>query len=202
MVGLELSGVQQSWAEDVSHDGSVIVGDAMFDATGTADAFIWTAEQGMRRLKEVLVDDYGLAASLSGWTELGARAISADGRTIVGRGRNPFGLNEAFLAHLDPIFPEVLAGDYNHNGIVEQADLDLVLLNWGRSAATPPTGWTNNLPAGLIDQDELDGVLLNWGNTPSVSATTAVPEPITIAISLVCLVTLIAAKRRHRRAFL
>ena len=56
------------------------------------------------------------------------------------------------------------AGDYNGNGVVEQGDLDLVLLNWGYSISNPPAiGWANDLPTGAIDQGELDRVLLNWG---------------------------------------
>jgi hypothetical protein len=54
-------------------------------------------------------------------------------------------------------------GDYNGSGLVEQADLDLVLLHWG--VANVPPGWTNDLPVGAIDQAELDGVLLAWGAT-------------------------------------
>jgi hypothetical protein len=69
-----------------------------------------------------------------------------------------------------------LVGDYNGNGTVEQADLDLVLLNWG--GAGIPAGWVNDLPEGLIDQGELDGILLNWGNSaPAASGASAVPEP-------------------------
>jgi hypothetical protein len=70
-------------------------------------------------------------------------------------------------------------GDYNGGGAVEQADLDLVLLNWGTTPADPAAiGWINNLPSGAIDQEELDGVLLNWGNTAAVAAA-SVPEPAT-----------------------
>jgi hypothetical protein len=72
---------------------------------------------------------------------------------------------------------EVLAGDYSGNGLVEQADLDLVLGNWGRSASPAPAGWVHDLPSGLIDQDELDRVLANWGNgsTATAQVSPAVP---------------------------
>jgi hypothetical protein len=71
-----------------------------------------------------------------------------------------------------------LEGDYNGNGAVEQADLDLVLLNWGAAGSPPPAGWINDLPQGPIDQAELDGILLNWGNSaPGILAGSAVPEP-------------------------
>jgi T5SS/PEP-CTERM-associated repeat protein len=71
-----------------------------------------------------------------------------------------------------------LAGDYNGNGTVEQADLDLVLLNWGAVGSPPPARWVNDLPEGRIDQAELDGILLNWGNAaPAARAASGVPEP-------------------------
>jgi hypothetical protein len=74
--------------------------------------------------------------------------------------------------------PAPLAGDFNGNGNVEQADLDLALLNWGADGTLPPTGWINDLPTGLIDQEELDAVLLGWGNSyPGAAAAPAVPEP-------------------------
>ena len=67
--------------------------------------------------------------------------------------------------------PQVLKGDYNNSGQVEQGDLDLVLLNWGANATPAPDGWTNDAPVGIIDQAELDQVLLNWGNTIASSPT-------------------------------
>ena len=67
-------------------------------------------------------------------------------------------------------------GDYNGDGFVSQADLDLVLLNWGDS--TLPAGWAaaDQFDGVQISQNELDGVLLNWGDgtPPSVNA---IPEP-------------------------
>jgi len=50
----------------------------------------------MRSLKEVLTNDYGL--DLTGWTLEHANGISADGRTIVGKGFNPSGRLEAWMA--------------------------------------------------------------------------------------------------------
>jgi hypothetical protein len=70
-----------------------------------------------------------------------------------------------------------LIGDYDGSGQVEQADLDLVLLNWGQPVLVPPEGWTTDLPEGTIDQSELDRVLLNWGHSTARSATATVPEP-------------------------
>jgi hypothetical protein len=97
-----------------------------------------------------------------------------------------------------------LLGDYNASGQVEQADLDLVLLNWGAGAAAPPSGWTSDLPTGNIDQDELDRVLLNWGNAAGsslVSTSSGVPEPASMMLILAaaaCCAIRLSLRRRFR----
>lgn len=97
-----------AWA--VSGSGSVIVGEA--DTDGGSRAFIWTAADGMRNLKDVLEDDYGL--DLSGWVLGTAWDISGDGRVVVGSGTNPDGNSEAWRAEAsfavaDEATPEELA---------------------------------------------------------------------------------------------
>ena len=90
-----------------------------------------------------------------------------------------------------------LVGDYNADGFVSQADLDLVLLNWG--ATLRPVGFNEAALVGggpfdgLVSQNELDGVLLNWGNgTPP---TNSIPEPGGFA-ALVGLGSLVLRRRR------
>ena len=89
-----LPGDTFSWAEATNANGSVIVG-----TSGTAiedwKAFIWDSTHGMQNLQHLLVNSHGL--DLTGWTLLEATAISADGRTIVGRGISPNGY-EAWIA--------------------------------------------------------------------------------------------------------
>jgi hypothetical protein len=96
-----------------------------------------------------------------------------------------------------------LAGDYDGNGLVEQADLDLMLLNWGADSTTPPVGWVNDLPTGLIDQQELDSVLLNWGSSAparaSVGTPSGVPEPMSATLLLIGLTTAAASRARGLR---
>jgi hypothetical protein len=91
-----------------------------------------------------------------------------------------------------------IQGDYNSNGQVEQADLDLVLLNWGADGTTPPAGWINDLPFGQIDQEELDGVLLSWGNMlpGALVGAPGVPEPSTLALVLTVAAVFYASRRR------
>ena len=79
-------------------------------------------------------------------------------------------------------------GAVEKGGTVEQADLDLVLLNWGQTLTTPAEiGWVRDLPVGPVDQAELDGVLLNWGNAAGsslVSTSGGVPEPAGVVLIL------------------
>jgi uncharacterized membrane protein len=81
-----------------SADGSLMVGSFL---TGRGPA-IWDATNGMRSLRDVLVD---LGADLTGWElstnrGVGARRfdISGDGTVIIGTGRNPSANNEAWMA--------------------------------------------------------------------------------------------------------
>ncbi len=92
-----------SEALGVSADGSLVVG-VGFSASGR-EAFIWDEANGMRSLRDVLIAQ---GDDLTGWTLLSADAISADGSTIVGKGINPSGQFEAWLARLGPteVIPE------------------------------------------------------------------------------------------------
>lgn len=95
MIGLGcLPGGLYSYAYGVSADGSVIVGQS--DSDSGYDAFYWTAADGMQSIKNILENNCGL--DLTGWTLTEARAVSADGLTIVGSGRNPDGYEEAWIA--------------------------------------------------------------------------------------------------------
>lgn len=98
MVGLgDLPGrTFDSIAYATAGDGSVVVGAS--DSAAGVRAFIWDELHGMRDLKDVLTTDFGL--DLTGWTLIEARAITPDGRTIVGSGFNPLGQQEAWLAHI------------------------------------------------------------------------------------------------------
>lgn len=85
-----------STATAVSADGSVVVGYSDFSAGD--QAFLWTAGDGIRLLRDILAADLGL--DLTGWTLESATGISDDGLTIVGTGINPNGDTEAFIATL------------------------------------------------------------------------------------------------------
>jgi probable HAF family extracellular repeat protein len=99
-LGSLADGVSDSVASDLTADGSVVVG---YSLAGSAPdyrivPFVWTSEEGMRDLNNVLADDYGV--DLGGWGIFTARAISPDGTTIVGAGRNPAGEPEAWVVSI------------------------------------------------------------------------------------------------------
>ncbi len=107
---------------------------------------------------------------------------------------------EGLMATPSPTIP----GDYNDNGRVEQADLDLVLLNWNEPVENLPADWVNERPtSGIIDQAELDGVLLNWNRTtPGLGTAAAVPEPagwLLAALAATLAVVPSAGRRKPRR---
>jgi len=86
----------------VSHNGAVIVGRAV-DVNGADRAFVWDASHGMRNLATVLETDYGL--DLSGWVLVEATGVSdvvSNSYTVVGRGVDPQGDPQGFVAHLTP----------------------------------------------------------------------------------------------------
>jgi probable HAF family extracellular repeat protein len=87
-----------SIARATSGEGSVIVGDPQI-ASGDC-VFIWTATRGVRRLLDMLTNDYGL--NLTGWTLRSPTGVSQNGSVIVGWGINPAGQTEGWIADLTP----------------------------------------------------------------------------------------------------
>lgn len=90
-----LEGARSSEGTGVSADETMVVGQCIIQ--GGNEAFFWTKANGIRRLYEVLSNDYDLGPALAGWRLVHARKISANGRFITGFGMNPNGNPEAFL---------------------------------------------------------------------------------------------------------
>ena len=85
-----------SEAYGTTADGSIVVG---FSGDGSDEeraAFIWDEANGMRDLRRVLIDDYGMA-ELEDWLLTGAYGISADGTTIIGDGLAPSGAYQGWV---------------------------------------------------------------------------------------------------------
>ena len=160
MVGL---GGDNTWALAVSADGSTVVG------TGE-EAFIWNETNGLRNLKDVLVDDFRLGSSLEGWTLTSATDISANGRTIVGNGTNSDGNAEGWIAMLDDLTQPIplQSGDADQDLDFDQLDLVKVQVankyltghaaTWGEGDWNgAPGGSPGNPPVGdgLFDQFDI-----------------------------------------------
>jgi probable HAF family extracellular repeat protein len=138
----------ESWAYGVSADGSVVVG------WSDGRAFRWTASGGMEDLNTTYASLLTDGSVL--WE---ARAISPDGRYIVGTGRNAAtGRDEAFL--LDTGFP--LHGDVDRNGCVDDADLLAVLFAFGNSGSN--LGRVDVNYDGVVDDADLLIVLFHFGS--------------------------------------
>jgi uncharacterized membrane protein len=88
------AGSLEEEATGVSRGGEVILG---YYSIGYDRACFWT-DEGVRDLQDYLVTEAGL--DLTGWTLYRAVAVSADGRTLVGVGRDPEGGYEGWVAHL------------------------------------------------------------------------------------------------------
>jgi probable HAF family extracellular repeat protein len=92
---LAAPGTVSMHASAMSADGSVIVG--RMQVPGDT-AFVWDAQNGVRRLADVLATDHGTA--LPGWTLAAANAISADGSVIAGSGTDPQGRSQGWMVRL------------------------------------------------------------------------------------------------------
>ena len=150
MENLGTLGGRFSLALGISADGRVIVGKAE-NSRNRLHAFRWTAEGGMEDLNVTY------AHLLTNGSFLGeARAVSPDGRYIVGHGYNTAtARGEAFL--LDTAFPP--RGDVDRNGCVDDADLLRVLFEFGAQGyRNEDLNWD-----GTIDDADLLVVLFNFG---------------------------------------
>ena len=140
------------WSEayGVSADGTVVVGWAW---NGRYRAFRWTPTGGMEDLNST----YANLLTNGSYLEI-ARALSPDGRYIVGEGFNAaIGRSEAYLLDTWRI------GDTNGDGCIDDSDLLAVLFAFG----TPGTGSTRHEDInkdGIVDDADLLIVLFNFGS--------------------------------------
>lgn len=140
----------QGAAYGVSPDGTVIVG-AVFRNNVAFFAFTWTPSTGLQNLNQQyasLLED--------GSALLTCDAISPNGRYLVGVGYNAStGRFEAY--RLDTQAPPPPPGDVDGDGCVNDADLIIVLFNFGNFG----TGDVNR--DGVVDDADLLSVLTNFG---------------------------------------
>ena len=88
-----LGGWTDATGTSISADGSIVVGYSQ--TAGDNVAFRWSSSAGMQTVRDWLAAS---GVNIGAWSLYEAKAISADGTTIVGYGKNPSGDEEAFLA--------------------------------------------------------------------------------------------------------
>jgi uncharacterized membrane protein len=112
-----------SRAYATSWDGTIILGELSVRGVGSG-FFYWTEEDGMRWLDDVFAEhDVPVP---DGWHLDAVRAISADGRTLVGYGRSPDETTQGWVAHLGP----ACRADFDKDGAVTPADALAYLAAW------------------------------------------------------------------------
>ncbi|MEM7626895.1 MAG: glycoside hydrolase family 16 protein [Planctomycetota bacterium] len=155
------------------------------------------------QLGEVELTLFDGASPEDEWVREELEAVAPEGAVearvvlVLGQRNNAAGavwIDGVTLAVVEPS----LVGDYDGDGFVSQADLNLVLLNWGESVL--PAEWTatDQFDGEQISQNELNAVLLNWGSgTAPVLNAAAIPEP-TSAVGIGLLSAGLFGVRRRR----
>ncbi len=146
--GIE-NGFIRSSAAAVSDDGQVVVGGGTKSGSVNV-ATIWTAQSGMRSIKEVLLER-GVAA-VQNWDLTDGTGVSGDGTRMTGFGRNPSGQFEAWLA----VLPRACPGDANADGAVDLLDLLAFTSAWSEFlgqavTAGSPGDYNSNGAIDLLD---------------------------------------------------
>ena len=143
---------------DTTEDGATIVGFQRegLGGSGRFRATVWTSEVGLMELKPYL---NGLGAGIpEGFTLAAAMSISDDGRVICGWGYDGWIFaQEAWIAIL-PGADEPCPADFNGDGVVNGADLGLLLSGFSTSEATYDLNGD-----GLVDGSDLGLFLAAFG---------------------------------------
>ena len=175
---------------DVSSNGLVVVG--YINQGSGVEAARWTPATGMVPISELLLEQ-GIDITAMGWTlDSSAVAVSADGQTIVGNGKNPQGVLEAWLVNLS------IPGDFNHNGIGDGRDF----LNWQRgfgktSGATEEDGDANHDMA--VDASDFaiwKTQYLNRVVATESSNSALIPEPSACVLILISIFGFVLSRTR------
>lgn len=146
------------YATGCSADGSVV---ACFFRWGppavSGEGYAWIQGRGFVPLEQ-LAAEAGIDVTPGVRLSL-PLAVSADGKTIVGSGRNELNQQVIFVLDLHAAAapcPADLSGD----GVVDGGDLGLLLTNWGQS------GQGDIDSDGTVDGADLGLILVAWGSCP------------------------------------
>jgi hypothetical protein len=149
----------------------------------------------MRSLRDLLIAS-GVTGLENRTLEV-ANAVSADGRTIVGGGYNPAGQEQGWIVTIED---EPLAGDANEDGVVDLADVAVVVMNYGTAnGGTMSNGdFDNDGRITLLDaintRNRLGDARRIDNASPSIGQ--PVPEPQTCILVLTAIVAFAALRTR------
>lgn len=146
-------GGQAALANDVTLDGTTVVGTTGGIPIGRS-AIIW--KNGVAQNLKAYIESQG--GSIAPYTSLGtAMAITPDGRTIVGWGAGA-GQPAGWIVR----FPAPCPADLNGDGVVNGADLGIMLGAWGTAGGAADVDGS-----GTVDGADLGTLLGNWGDCPA-----------------------------------
>jgi probable HAF family extracellular repeat protein/predicted outer membrane repeat protein len=164
-----LPGGDWSDAKAVSPDGSIVVGSAR--KNDNWEPIVWDATNGMRSIKDILENDYGL--DLTGWNLTYAYGISAGGSTIVGYAEWPN--NEGWIISFDsPVTVPNVVG-------MSQTDVESAIAFAKLSVGNITRHFSDTVPEGhVISQEPVGGseVFIN----SAVNLTISLGQPISSII--------------------
>lgn len=87
-------------ANDISYDGSTVVGQEVWLSDIQNGAWVWDALNGRRSVQDLLTAE---GHDLTGWDLASADSISADGSIITGFGIGPNGIREAWIVDFSAV---------------------------------------------------------------------------------------------------
>jgi hypothetical protein len=176
-----------TFAHAASFDGSLIVGESGRGGQTTSDtvAFLWSEEDGMRPLADVLTDR---GVDLSGWRHVsGANDITPDGRWVAGYGVLANGSAATFRADLWPVPAGWISGDATDDGQVNLADFGVLRANFGAEGLVDRWDLGDFNLDGRVDLADFGLLRANFGEGSDGAAAMdawlpTVPEPAGLAL--------------------
>lgn len=148
-------------------DGSLIGGFMVPEASGNSEAVLWDDANGIRRVQDMLIDDYGIDSVAMGWKLHSIRQISDDGRTLVGSGRYRSFAFTPFVINLDGQGGVLYMGDINNDSRIDTADLGVMISKFGAAASEIEYDKHADLNLdGVIDTADLGMLMRVFGGSP------------------------------------
>ncbi|MBL9000283.1 MAG: immunoglobulin domain-containing protein [Phycisphaerae bacterium] len=166
-------GPYSSLAAGVTDDGTIVVGRG--STAAGQEAFVWDSTNGMRSLGAILSGQFGV--NLTGWRLTLARKISGDGTHVVGRGINPAGDTEAFVAHVPCFVPPRILEEPSSTSVCIAGEVELAVRAGGSGTGQLLYTWRFN-GAPISDGETAHGSMLSGAATATLIIANATPHDV------------------------